>query len=251
MEESILFSDIINNLCDIQKDSIRIYDDNPLFNLNNPKEVKSININACDNILYTNSDVLDKILPFYKIYSLNPDIEFIEIDDSISVENRINENRLLNFKKYKNKIIQLINENDFEYGYSSKLDEFILELIKINRLATKELLNDLLIEEYNDASIVCGLLRTVSHIDYDEITPQGDTMALAALSHIDLEVKECGIRAFENWANSESLSVLESTNIDNPFLQNYLDKVILDIKEELSQDVFASSNDRKNKVASE
>ena len=62
-------------------------------------------------------------------------------------------------------------------------------------------------------------------------------MAVAALSHADIEVRECGIRAFENWGNLHSLIVLENLEVSPPWLQDYVRRVVHDLRKELNVEV--------------
>tara|TARA_R110000868_G_scaffold318429_1_gene579167 strand:+ start:594 stop:782 length:189 start_codon:yes stop_codon:yes gene_type:complete len=57
-------------------------------------------------------------------------------------------------------------------------------------------------------------------------------MALAALVHKNDEIKELGIRAFENWNSPNSLEVLKNVKIEANWLNEYLTQVIEDLTEE-------------------
>jgi hypothetical protein len=57
-------------------------------------------------------------------------------------------------------------------------------------------------------------------------------MAVAALSHENTEVQECGIRAFENWETVESLQILENLKVSTEWLQEYIDEVVLYLRKE-------------------
>lgn len=75
-----------------------------------------------------------------------------------------------------------------------------------------------------------GILRLIARFNPEDINPQGQTMATAALIHKDTEVQECAIRAFESWASIESLEVLKNLDIHQGWLKDYLDSVIKDIE---------------------
>ncbi len=102
-----------------------------------------------------------------------------------------------------------------------------------NEAVTKEWLNSVYIEHFPDTDVVIGLLQVISHLQYSEIYPQGPAMALAAFSHANSEVRECGIRAFENWGTIESLKVLRHVECPESWMQEYLSQVIHDLEEEL------------------
>jgi len=157
-----------------------------------------------------------------------------------SIEVFIFRRRLREFKqKYTQKLLNIIIEEDFEYGFNSPSDLFIKELMKLNPNITKEWLNSIFIEHFHDYRVVIGLLHIISHLEYYQINPQGPTMALAALSHASSEVRECGIRAFENWGSSESLKILKHVRCGEKWLQEYVEQVVSDLEEDLSYHVSA------------
>lgn len=149
-------------------------------------------------------------------------------------ENMLNIARLNFYKaKFSEKFLQSIRDSEFEFGYDSLLDVFVREHIAENALATKEWMNSLFIENYNNTEIAVGILRVIAHLGYDEIAPQGPTMALAGLVHASLEVRECGIRAFENWGTMECLKVLRSVKCSEDWLSDYVNQVVKDLEEVL------------------
>jgi len=155
-------------------------------------------------------------------------------------ENILNKRCLLQFKeKHTRELFRIIREQDFEYGFDSSADVFVRKLMEQNSVVTKEWLNTVFIEYSHDTKIIIGLLQVISHLEYFEIYPQGPTMALAALAHTDSEVRECGIRAFENWGTIDSIDVLRNVEYPEKWLQEYVAQVISDLEEELGDNVSA------------
>jgi hypothetical protein len=68
----------------------------------------------------------------------------------------------------------------------------------------------------------------ISHIKYELIGKQGISIALLALAHKDVSVKERGIRCFENWycTDIEVINDLKHIDIKEKWLQSYLKDVI-------------------------
>jgi len=123
----------------------------------------------------------------------------------------------------------IIND-DFEFINTSSSERLTRKFLDRDPGQTSTALTELLMENYSNIKIVTGLLQIVSHFEYDEIKPAGPMMATATISHKNLEVRECAIRAFENWASMESLSLLEHTEAHPAWLQDYLTQVIMDIR---------------------
>ncbi len=133
--------------------------------------------------------------------------------------------------KFTNSLLQLIHEEVFEFGMENAADRYVQENLRDYPLYTKVCLNAMLLKHFADVGVATGLLRIISHIDYEEIFPMGQTMALSVLNHENIEIRECGIRAFENWGNIDSLDILRHIKCEEKWLQDYLEKVIIYLEE--------------------
>ena len=162
--------------------------------------------------------------------------EIVEIAASdSSIENRLNAQRMKRFRAdFSSRLLQLLHEQNFEYGIDTPADKLVRKCFHENEAISKEWINHLFVENFNDQTVLMGILRVLSHFDYQEVAPQGSTIALAALANASAEVRECGIRAFENWGSLQSLKVLENVNCEEKWLDDYLKQVIADLQEELS-----------------
>ena len=136
-------------------------------------------------------------------------------------------------KNHTRHFISLLKEEDFEFGYSTRSEEFLNEQLKIKALATRNWLNEIFVKNFCDESVVIGILRIIGRFDPEVIFPQGQTIALASLSHSNDEIKELGIRAFEKWCSIESLEILKSLKVEADWLKEYIQDVISDFKEQL------------------
>lgn len=156
------------------------------------------------------------------------------VASDISLENCLNRQRMDRFRaEFSANLLKLLREQDFEYGVDTPADELVRKTFAENQSIAKEWLNQLFVENYDDQTVIMGILRVLSHFEYQEIAPQGPTMALAALLNKSAEVRECGIRAFENWSTLESLEVLKNVKCQEEWLNDYLQQVIADLNEEL------------------
>lgn len=158
---------------------------------------------------------------------------WIAIDNSTSEspENELNRARLARFRKdFEKELLCALRESDFEYGLRTLADGFIEERLAENETVVREWLNDLFIKNFEDTAVATRILRLIAHLDYEDIYPQGPTMALAALAHSSAEVRECGIRALENWGTRDSLRILETVRCHEPWLQKYVSRVVSDLR---------------------
>lgn len=149
-----------------------------------------------------------------------------------STENFINDARskLLD-ETYTNRFIKLLREEEFEFGYISRSEQLLHEQLKINALATRNWLNKIFINNFQDEAVLIGILRIIGRFEPNVIFPQGQTIALAALVHSSDEIKELGVRAFEKWVSNESLNILRGISIETIWLKEYIDSVIRDFEE--------------------
>lgn len=164
---------------------------------------------------------------------------------SPSAENAANEARLRRYRKEMTaQLLNIVTEGDFEYGFRSALDRFLDARFSENALVTRQWLNELFVEHWKKPTIASGILRAIAHIDYEKMSPNGIAMAVAAFSHADIEVRECGIRALESWANSECLGFLKHVQCQDRWLSSYIQRVIQDIEQELIGDASSGAEDR-------
>lgn len=156
---------------------------------------------------------------------------YIPHTTAILTENEINANRLKKLEnEFSEKLIKLITESEFEYGYYSDVDKFIKQMLMENASVTREWLNHLFIRHIDNPTVTLGILKAISHIDYDNVLPVGPIMAMAALTNKNPEIREGGIRAFENWGSTDSIKILKTIKCDEDWLEEYLLQVIKDLE---------------------
>lgn len=212
------------------------------FQFDFPDSVEKVDIpdsvENIDNSFVKFDDSLDEQFPFDDfIIEANDAItvqDNLQIDISSSIENRINSSREISLRnQFTTNLIDTIREENFEFGYISRSENIIKEQLEINSLATRNWLNEIFITHYNDEAILIGLLRIIGRFEEGIIFPQGQTLALAALIHENDEIKELGIRAFENWSSQNSVNVLKKIDISQQWLNTYKEQIIIDLEEEL------------------
>jgi len=134
-------------------------------------------------------------------------------------------------KDFVRNFLQLIEDSIFEFGFKNAADEYVQNALVRYRAHAREWINTLFNKEFNNPETTSSILRVIAHFDFSQMRPQGVTMATAALSHDDIEVKECGVRCFENWESPENIHILESVDFSDPWLEEYVDEVISNLQE--------------------
>ena len=169
---------------------------------------------------------------FVRRYSESDFEERFTVSSSLGRDYEGQEQLIKEKKLFAHELISLIRNEEFEYGIDTKADALVRRYMELNPLLTKEWINTIFVDNFADAFILLGLLRIIARLDYKEISPQGQTMAVAAFSHKNTEVKECGVRAFESWGTIESLKILENLKVGIQWLQEYIGNVVSDLKKE-------------------
>jgi hypothetical protein len=149
------------------------------------------------------------------------------------VENQINNARLRNFRdRYEGEFLALLRTCEFEYGFDSLADAFVETRLRENALVTMHWIGLLFLKHLDDPAVAVGILRVLAHLKY-EACSQGISIAIAATRHLNHEVQECGIRAFENWGTPDSLKILENLTFSEAWLQEYVNQVVEDLRAQI------------------
>ena len=214
-------STVIRGFLDIDLDS------------NIKKSFLDIGLNSSMEKNFLKFEFDSKITEIINYSALENDSEYL-IEQQYSAENITNRNRENYLNKYVlPNFISLLREEDFEFGYITRSEEVLRDQFQINALATRNWLNEIFLKYFNDEQILIGVLRIIGRFSEQMIFPQGQTIALASLNHENDEIKELGIRAFEKWVSYDSINILSKIKTETHWLQEYIDQVIRDLKEEL------------------
>jgi hypothetical protein len=152
----------------------------------------------------------------------------------LDVENQLNNARLRNFgDRYEAEFLALLRTCEFEYGFDSLADAFVETRLKESTFVTMHWIGQLFFEHLDDPPVAIGILRVLAHLKYAQAYPMGISIAIAATRHKNHEVQECGIRAFENWGTPDSLKVLEGLTFSEPWIQEYVDQVVEDLRSQI------------------
>ena len=119
----------------------------------------------------------------------------------------------IDWEAAKKDIFLSLDWNDLKIGEVNEMENVVRNLVSMSsQNDTLTWLNQLYLEYNKNVLFVCTLLHTLSHMEYEEVIPQGPTMAMASLNHEDDRVIGYAIKAFSNW-NSKNTIDLMQTNI--------------------------------------
>lgn len=130
------------------------------------------------------------------------------------------------------KLNQLLRDDIPEDGVSGQSEVYIRSLLRENPLETRHLLQILGFICFSDenTNVFINLLNALSHLKQSDIFPEGQFIALGALLHEDDEVKEYGVKCFENWRSKENIPLLSRIETSHQWLQDYIADVISDLR---------------------
>lgn len=216
------------------KEANSIFIRSDLFKSTNREQDKEndffkISSNTSENILRKkeSTKVLNKFRKFQNFSSYSDTDKNESDNDKTSI--KIGEEFYEIEKKY---FLSLIENDIFEYGYSTNAEKYLQSKLIEEPLKTKEWFNTLFNENFQSSDFMIKILHIMGGIDYELLDPQGTTMAVSATRNRDEEVKESAIRVFENWGSPQALSVLKGIECHEEWLQEYLTDVIVDLEKE-------------------
>jgi hypothetical protein len=117
-----------------------------------------------------------------------------------------------------------------EYGMYSACDQLLENWLTRYPSEFSAIIHHIYIKSINNKTVLITLLKALSGLPYSAAHPSGLVAAMAATAHKSIEVKEAGIRAFENWGHEDCISILEHIDTPLPWLNDYRLKTIEYIK---------------------
>lgn len=127
----------------------------------------------------------------------------------------------------------MLDCEDFEPGIVNNSEHFFKKFFEEDSLSALNGISALFMNNFScDSKKVhrlVGTLHIVSHMEYTEVYPSGQMMAISALSHENRQVSEYGIKCFENWGHPDGVEKLKAIKFSTPWLQEYANDVIDEI----------------------
>lgn len=132
-------------------------------------------------------------------------------------------------------LISMLASEECETGISNPSESFFVGLLKDDHISALNVLSTVFMNcfslEPKKITVLVGTLHLISHLEYDQVYPTGQTLAIAAISHKNPEVAEYGIKCFENWKHPDGAAKLKAIRFSTSWLQEYADDVIAEISE--------------------
>lgn len=132
----------------------------------------------------------------------------------------------------KKRMIAIIQSCYFEAGIWSEADDYFEALGQRSGSieVPLKILSDIVNHNMSNDHILEGALHILSNYSYEEIDPYGISVALVCVVNHSPVIQDLLISCFEKWGSTESIDILESLNLDEPWLAEYRDEVVAQLK---------------------
>lgn len=129
----------------------------------------------------------------------------------------------------------LFAEEICESGVRNPSEEYFRVLLQKDKFNALNTISKIFYRCYSvdkkKISVLVGILHLLSHLEYDQIFPIGQYIALVAIEHKNKEIAEYGIKCYENWGNPDGIEKLQAISFSTSWLQSYANQVIADLSE--------------------
>ena len=134
-------------------------------------------------------------------------------------------------EEFRRNLLRRIEIEPIEDGYTHSAEEILEKAAMEYRPFWSDWVQSIYLEHLNKPAIAASILRCVGRLELDLVKSWGMLMAISALSHPDLELREAAVRALELWGGEQSLYALK-TRVDvesNSWLLRYIKDVMEDL----------------------
>lgn len=116
----------------------------------------------------------------------------------------------------KQRFLSIIESTEFVPGEDNAATEEMERLIKENRLMTLSLLQEYVTEAASsqkmNTTLIIKVLNLLCDYTYEQLHPQSQNIALAALALNDIWINAAALNLFAHWGNRKSLNMLNNVN---------------------------------------
>lgn len=150
---------------------------------------------------------------------------YITDDNSTSVLKTIDANEIW-IQENAGQLTALLRMEDVESGIINPSELFVKRALNENKILALQMINKVYFDNLGNSHIQIGVLHLSSYIDYKIAYPTLQTMAFAALSDCDDDVKDYAVRCYAYWNHPDGIRALNTIRSDAEWLQNYINDVI-------------------------
>ena len=128
-------------------------------------------------------------------------------------------------------LFSMLRTEDVESGITSSSEVFVRQTLGENRSLALQVVNKVYLDNVGNSHVQIGILHLSSHIEYYIGYPTLQTIAIAALSDPNDDVRDYAVQCYENWNHKDGLRVLKKIHTNTQWLQDYIDSVIVSLSD--------------------
>lgn len=121
----------------------------------------------------------------------------------------------------------LFESESLEDGMTHPAENVVLQAILRNPHAQDEIASLARNQKYNYRA---ELLRVTGRLPSNLVSQWGTALMKEMLLSVDIEIRDAAVRALELWALPESIEILDSHRDPTPWLNDYIQRVVADLK---------------------
>jgi len=125
------------------------------------------------------------------------------------------------YERCRKRFVQITVAEEIEYGLVAPSEVLLGEYFERYGSLIGNIVQHIYLNEIGNKSVLIALLKSLSTRAYRSVYPYAQTIAVAALASHNVEVREAGVRAFENWGHSEGIGVLKELIVTPRWLDEY------------------------------
>lgn len=160
------------------------------------------------------NDIQDKFISYNELIASSTRVSTSRAEDENTVayndSGQIDE--VPQFEFYESLLLASADLSDIFPGNHTQFQDIYSEVCTLFGTAKAvRWLNSLVLKYGRRKAFICNVLFTISHMEYEDVFPEGQIIAAAFLLNVDDQVSENALTAFQNWNNRESLEILNAT----------------------------------------
>lgn len=131
--------------------------------------------------------------------------------------------------KFEKGFMERLDADRFEPGVKSSTEYYVEQWLSTNPFLVQTSIGRFFLSNTSHVNRLVGVLSVVAHLDKKALSPANELIALAALSHSSVEVKEYALRAYEYWEDPVLVAKLKDFSIQPAWLEEYKNEIIEDV----------------------
>jgi hypothetical protein len=201
---------------------------------NNEKQILDVNFESDLNVISDNDDSSSMVTASitYEYENINYDKNITDSSSKNFLKdefNRETEKKRKFINDFTSTFLRTIKDDILEDGMISKTDLVCEKYYEQNSNYFLQGINELFNKNFTDSKIIVFILSALAKMKYSNVVPNGETMVMTAINHVDIEVKDYALKAIDAWEAGNLLKNLEKLEITCDWMRGYIEELRKDL----------------------